>query len=660
MRKRLILPSILLTCGAVLPGQPTVAPTDARVGPIRGEDVGGYNVTTSFEAGYRFHTVDGNQDKYRADVNFGNGIRLLSGSLTAHSKEGHGKYFDEIVLNVQGLGNDPYEFSNLRVQKNKLYRYDMLWRMNDYANPGLYAPQGQHPMNTRRMWQDHEFTIFPQSAFRLIGGIGQNTQTGPTLSSIQLFDSRGDEYPLFTNIDRRQREYRLGGQINTRALRLTIFRGWQQFSESTASANDSPQPGNNPDDLQILTRFRRTEPYTGDSPFWNGSLSADAGKWLSVSGQGSYASGRRAFTLDETSFGIDRFGAARNRQVLVSGSARRPLASGAATVGIFPSQKLTITNHTAFHQTRMDGDSTLRELNNGTADLARLRFEFLGIKMFVNSTEAHFRPARWVGFYGGYRYSIRDVRSVEGEAIDDFTDRLEHTQRNRLHAALAGVRFQPTQALTISLDTQVGRADLPFTPIAERNYHTLGGRIQYRTRTVQLSAATQANYNTNSVSMSEHSSRGRNYSFDGSWTPSRKFAVDGGYGKLHLDTLTGIAYFSGGALVDDRKSIYISNVHTGHLGARAAVHDAVELYFGYSRVQDTGDGRPAPQGTPDPFTFWQVFPLSFESPQGRISIRLHQKIRWNFGYQYYRYDEKFLTRQNYRAHTGYTSLLWSF
>ena len=51
--------------------------------------------------------------------------------------DGHGRYFDEIVLNTLGLGNDPYQSAVLRVQKNSLYHYDMLWRLNDYYNPGL-------------------------------------------------------------------------------------------------------------------------------------------------------------------------------------------------------------------------------------------------------------------------------------------------------------------------------------------------------------------------------------------------------------------------------------------------------------------------------------------------------------------------------------------
>ena len=56
----------------------------------------------------------------------------------------------------------------------------------------------------------------------------------------------------------------------------------------------------------------------------------------------------------------------------------------------------------------------------------------------------------------------------------------------------------------------------------------------------------------------------------------------------------------------------------------------------------------------------QTFPLSFQSPLARFSLRITEKIRWNAGYQYYGYKEDFYNRENYRAHTGYTSVLWSF
>jgi hypothetical protein len=75
-----------------------------------------------------------------------------------------------------------------------------------------------------------------------------------------------------------------------------------------------------------------------------------------------------------------------------------------------------------------------------------------------------------------------------------------------------------------------------------------------------------------------------------------------------------------------------------------------------------------PFGSTYPFTyaypgatdFFQVFPLSFESPLARVSLRINEKLRFNAGYQYYGYNEDFSSFQNYRAHTGYTSVTWSF
>jgi hypothetical protein len=47
----------------------------------------------------------------------------------------------------------------------------------------------------------------------------------------------------------------------------------------------------------------------------------------------------------------------------------------------------------------------------------------------------------------------------------------------------------------------------------------------------------------------------------------------------------------------------------------------------------------------------------------RVSVRITPKIRWNAGWQFYRYREEFGVvgvLGNYRAHTGFGSVLWSF
>jgi hypothetical protein len=139
--------------------------------------------------------------------------------------------------------------------------------------------------------------------------------------------------------------------------------------------------------------------------------------------------------------------------------------------------------------------------------------------------------------------------------------------------------------------------------------------------------------------------------------------------KLHLDTLGGIAYFAGLSArtsVQSTFSLYQSNIHAGTLGVRIALKSRADVYLGYSIIKDTGGDHAAI----DPTVLAgglvqavQTFPVSYQSPSARLSIRITPKIRWNAGYQFYNYNEEihiFTFNQNFRANTGYTSILWSF
>src|SRR6516225_3036088 len=68
---------------AALQAQPVVAPSPERPGLEQGRDVGLYNVTNSFEFGYRFTEIGGDSGLFRSNENFGNGLRLFGGSLDA-------------------------------------------------------------------------------------------------------------------------------------------------------------------------------------------------------------------------------------------------------------------------------------------------------------------------------------------------------------------------------------------------------------------------------------------------------------------------------------------------------------------------------------------------------------------------------------------------
>jgi hypothetical protein len=645
--------------------QPTVAPTEEPVGTPRGDNVSNYNIVNSFESGYRFRTFGGSFDQYRSTVNYGNGVRLLSSFLSVNSRDGHGKYFDELMLTTQGLGNDPYQSATLRIQKNGLYRYDLSWRLNDYFNPGLRTDggAGQHLLDTEYTTQDHDLTLFPQSNWKLFLGYSRGNQNGPALSSIQLFDARGNEFPLFENVRRVRNEYRIGNEIRLFGVRLTWMRGWEDFKEDSTYLSGQ-NPGNNPNSPTSLVSFRRAEPFHGTSPYWRAGLFVER-KYFSANGRFTYTSGRRAFAFDETAFGSGRFGATANREVVTSGIAQRPALTANLTLSFFPTPKLTIVNHTAVNNIRIDGNSTLTQFDNATQSFSFLAFQFLGVRTAANEIDANYQASARLGFYGGYHYSNRLIRSIEQTNVQGSIFNTPSQQTNQLNSGVFGIRLRPVKPLSIQLGGEVGRADRPLTPIADRNYHSLAARVQYKIKQFQFSASTRANYNTNSVALSSYASHARNYSADAAWTPRDWFSLDAGYSKLHLNTIGGIAYFASGQFVTGEQSIYISNIHAANLSARFDFKKRADLVVGYSHTQDTGDGRSAVlgpgTGSASPgFQAAQTFPLSFRSPLARISVRITEKIRWNVGYQYYGYNERFFNGLDYRAHTGYSSVLWSF
>jgi hypothetical protein len=665
MTIRTLLMALLASAAGL--AQPTVAPTTEPVGAARGENVSGYNIVDSFETGYRFRTFGGSFDQYRSTVNYGDGIRLFSSFLTINSKDGHGKFFDELILTTQGLGNDPYENATLRIQKNGLYRYDMIWRLNDYFNPGLQSggAAGKHLLDTEYTTQNHDFTLFPQSNVKFFLGYSRGNQNGPALSSNQLFDSRGNEFPLFENVRRVRNEYRIGNELKLFGARLTWMRGWEDFKEDPGYVS-GPNVGDNPTSTTQLTSFQRQEPYHGDSPYWRAGLFTER-KYFSANGRFSYTSGRRAFVLDESAIGTGRFGAAMNRQVVASGIAQRPALTGNLTLSFFPTSKLTIVNHTAVNNIRIDGNSTFAQLDNATQSVNYLTFEFLGIRTVANETEANFQASRWLGFYGGYQYSNRQIRSIEQTTVQGSIFNTPSQQSNQLNSGTFGIRLKPVKPLTIVVNGEFGRADRPLTPVSDRNYNNIGARVLYKIKHFQFSASTRTNYNNNSISLATYSSHARNYTANASWAPRDWFSMDAGYSKLHLDTVGGIAYFAAGLFSQGVPSLYISNLHAANLTARFDIKKRADVFVGYSHTQDTGDGRSnsavvGASGTDAASGLFlaQTAPLSFRSPMARFSVRLTDKIRWNVGYQYYGYNERFYNSLDYRAHTGYSSLLWSF
>ncbi len=637
--------------------QQAVAPTPEPVGPVRGDNTAEYNIVNSFETGYRWDSIGGNLDEYRSQVNYGNGVRLLGSSLSVNSRDGHGRLFDEILLNTQGLGGDPYESAVVRIQKNRIYRFDMTWRLNDYVNPGLVSA-GQESGNlrdTRYTMQDDDLTLFPQSKIQFFLGYSRSVQDGPALTSVGGFFAPTLDTTGVPTVRDARNEYRIGNEIQFLGIRLNWMRGWQDFKEdfrvSPQSDTGEPLPA------------QLTNPYHGTSPYWRVALFTDK-KWFSLNGRFTYTGTQRAFVSTQSGLIGGLAPGLGGLQVVTMGTGQRPVATGNLTFTVFPTSRLSVTNSTAVYNVRTEGNSEFLQLNNATGSFQTLYFLYLGIRTITNQTDLNYQAAKWLNFFGGYHYSDRFIRNVLNSPIN-------YDQTSILIAGLFGVRIRPIPTVTIVLDGEVGHANHPFTPKSDGSYQDLNARVQYKRKSLLLSAYVRTDYNNNSTTLTAYSSHARTYAANASWSPLRWLSFNADYCKLHLDSLGGLAFFDSGELLQNQYSLYISNLQTGNIGLHFAIGRRADLYAGYSHVQDTGDGRSSPTGSgfgPDipEFQRAQTFPLKFQSPLARLSVKITSRVRWNVGYQYYGYREDFFTGQpfttdyGYRAQTGYTSVLWSF
>ncbi len=653
---------------ALLAAQDTVAPTwGEQVGSTRGTNKGDYNIVQNWETGYRFMSVGGDRGKYSSDVNYRDGIRLLSSQTSVYSKAGKGRYFDEFVLSTQGLGNDPYESAVLRVAKNGLYRYDFSWRQNDYFNPGLIVSAGEHLENTKHRWQDHEFTLFPEKNFRVRAGYGSVTLNGPAFASQQEFDTKGDVYPVFRNIQQRFDEYRIAADGRVKNFKFTVQRRWEFYKEDTKDNQLIALKGTAP---AALTSFVRPQPYRGRTPGWMGNIYGET-RWIALNAHASYSGGTGHYAQNEIAVGLDRFGSANNRQISVTASGDRPVTAGDFLATILPGKRFSIVNNLSASDTRMNGSNVFQQYDLSTLSFATINFQFLGIRLVTNATDAHFRISKHFDVFGGMRFSQRQIRSIEdsGDPTTPLSG-VSAQQTNTTKAGIFGANIFLGKGFRAHFEDEIGRNDNPLTPVSLQAYHSVRSKVQYRTKTWTLGGGYNDNYNSNSVQITAYSSHARTYSANGSWTAKSWVSVDAGYSKLHLDTIDGLVFFAGAPRaikVSDQQSIYISNIHAANIGLRFALRKYADLYVGYNLTKDTGDGRTslATQSSANAQILYnaQTFPLTYQTPLLRLSVRLTEKIRWNVGYQYYGYREDFgllSLNQGYRANTGYTSLLWAF
>lgn len=691
-----LLPALLVSN---LQAQTPVAPTP--VNPAEVIDLSSFKITSAFELGYRFNLIGGDESFYRSNVNYGNGVRLLSNSFTANSKDGHGKYFDELSLSTQGLGNDPYQVALIRAEKNGWYRYDGTWRTNNYTNPLQISGESGALKNSHRDMEDHDVFITPAKWLKLRAGFTRVENRGPAIQNLQLYISglyplptpseRGATHgesvlPLLDNLRQDSNDYRFGGDIEYKGFRLSLTRQLSYYKEDSSYNSLVPgQPYSEPN-KSVATSYFLSAPMHVQTPTWFGTLSTVRKSW-SMNGRISYMKSSSQFAYDEAATGYLSTGTVANGQISTitlnnaltnvatwgpSGAARRPYVSGDYSFTYQPTERLSITSDTSAFNNRVDSTSQILQTSTNAATKNIFWGFYMDVARYGETLDANYRVTPWLALNANYMYTDRSV-DQRTYRMGTTTSNAPGAVSNHVNMESVGFRLKPFKTLSVSLDAGVGRDNGPFTPESLARYHTLRGRIDYRTRKLRLSGTYRQLYNLNApVLYSYSSSHQRTISGTASYQLRGNWSLDASYSKLHQDTFSELYVelpSAAGPITNVRgyNSIYLSNVHSATFLMRGH-YGRTTFSAGYNLVLDAGDGRSQQNlGLTNVALAYlasaQTFPMTYQAPLARLSIKILPKLQWNAGWEFYRYNQQFATfgyQPYYRAQTGYTSLLFTY
>lgn len=681
---------------------------------------GDFEVSSSVEIGFRGLDLEGNENKYRSDLNYRRGFRVFDSSFFVRAKEGTRSFFDTFVINTSGFGADRSGATRFSLDKAGIYRFDGNFRRIAYFNKLANIGRGAHTKDINHDLGDLDLTIYPiANKLEIIGGVSWDQSEGPGTWTIRGFRSNAsDEWAVDVDNRTRAKDFRIGMDGELSGFNLSLLHGYRMFRDNTnftiSSLNVGFHPGTPTSaNTSVITSFLRQMPVRGDSHYTTFNLQRTFAKRADLTTRFVYATGETKSQMTELITGrdsqnnfvdLDRFDG--------SGTAKRIEKRADIGFTVRATDKFRISDSFTFDTFGIDGGgaffaATQRRSATGAAQVVapanNTGYRLTNYRRATNLLEAHYQVSNRLGFHLGYRFTQREVTleridlTLTSPPSATNPDIRSETESNHTHTGIAGMKLAPTNRWTVYADVEVGEADNAFTRVGNYKFTNLRARSRWIWGKfgLNLSAISRDNENpsfsTNPQAPSNPATGGafisnvknRTFSGDIDWTPVPELTVSAGYNYQRLTAETDIVINVGTAGLQRGLSQYYIRDHFFNFDISARPNKFVTFYASYRRDDDRGQGG---RIATTPNFIISSYPFKFHTPEAKVSFRLHRKLDWMIGYQYYRYSEDILNSmplryppftistgtsvpllltdipgpQNYRAHMPYTSLRFYF
>lgn len=707
---------LIVTMGLAAAQQPTPSPapkkSDASDTPADpGENAGDYTVISSVEFGYRGLSVDGDLNKYQSDLNYRTGPRLFDSSFLLRSRDGKGDLFETLLVSSTGWGADPQGNLRVSVEQPEWYRFDATYRkfkyfrfLNTFANPNwIFSPAtfsrppnpvtGEHGYDTKVHLGDFDLTILPKNQrIRFNVGYSPERYSGPAFTN---YHAGGNEFIFLSQLRSRADDFRVGVDGKVGPVNLSFLQGFRRFrDDSFIDLGVTPGINVNPT-AASLTSFDRNEPARGSVNYTRFSLQTLVAKKLDITGRVIYSKAEQDYSFLEsfsgrnwnpriTGFPPSPPGATPNilnlGQYNLTGNTERPSWLGDLGLTFFATDKFRLSNTFRVETFEINGAALFSDffsLTRGT------RTDTIGFsnrdvntstkyRKIQNTIEGDYQFNPRYSIHLGYRYANRRVE----EAISGFNLGTNaptalvpdsFTEHNNTHAVLGGFKARPLNEWTIYFDAEHGTADNVFSRIGNYDYTNIRAKSRYKPTSniaFNLTLITKDNSNPSEiagVSLEDFGVNVKSRIFTSSldWTATSRFSLNTGYTYHWINSKAVVDYFFNSVRHPLGNSLYFGRNNFFFVESVARIAPRVTLFTAYRINRDNGQGNRVADPTGNPGTLIASYPMSFQSPEARLAIKLHHRLDWNIGYQYYNYNESTIVGprpQNYHAHLPYTSL----
>lgn len=431
--------------------------------------------TGQFSVGLRGVEIDGSETKYREDLDYGDGPRIVDLDFTFVADTDDSNV-DRIDVNVDNLGNEPFQSAQINVRKYggfdlKIDRRKSRYFYDDTIIPTelavIEASTGGdfHTFDFERVRDTAELKMHLSPATQLSFDLAQYTRIG---NSITTLDVQRDEFELDKAIDDSSRTVGLSIQHSWNDVTIVFEERIDDFESDTESVLPGFSPGENLADPTTLSFFQFAQPYDFSSRTHRFKVLTSPTDRLRVN------AGWQSSDLDldmlarEEASGTTFSGNPFTSSLLGGAQSQRDSDILDIDVAARANDRVSVlfairdSELTQSGQSMLDADAGATNWSVETRDLE------LGVEVAIGSSML---------LSGGLSAEDRDV-VLQGDAPASFGRRAGKTQRDGYFVRLT---FEPVGPLSVTASIEDDAIDDPYALSAPTNSQRfrIGARYQW-------------------------------------------------------------------------------------------------------------------------------------------------------------------------------------